>query len=374
MMLHVVGHMTESVAGLIGPSAEHLLGMGVAQRLLMLHDPLRINAVDAIPDGVEITAVDGSAASLSGWRALRAAYRSIARREPGVSAVHFHGIRPWLLGQLESRAWRNAPTVYLSPHGSRLLPVLPLALSMARLQQRGKRRLEATDTGGGHAPSSIIAHSEFEAQRLRRMGLPTVTSHPVIDERFFARRPGTRNAPLILAGSYTLSRVGAERMARLAVILSNATPNLTFHWLGPCVPSSQGQLEAAGMAHSAPADTAAACTAMAAAWMFVAPTPDPRLPLMLAQAMAAGLACVALNTPTHADLIAHGRTGLLVDDEADLHASVCRLLDDSVMRQQLGAAARVSAIERFGIGQLTEGLALRHGQPAGPLSSPRHAS
>jgi glycosyltransferase involved in cell wall biosynthesis len=302
---------------------------------------------------------------------MRAAYRRIARERGDVTAVHFHGVRPWLLGLLEAKAWPDPPTCYLSPHGSRLLPLLPLAMAWGRRQ---RRRAGAPAGAMAQGVVPIIATNGVEARRLHHMGLAASASYPVVGEPYLASLRREAPQAAILAGTYVLSHTGADRFARLAVILSNAVPQLSFQWLGPCPPGTRAQLEAAGVGllddqHGADQQAdreQRALTAMGAAWLFVATVPDPRMPLMLAQAMAAGLACVAINTPTHADLIEHGRNGWLVDDEAGLLAAVCALIDEPARREQLGAAARTDARRKFGRSQLTSGLTGSYGEAFAP--------
>ena len=359
MMLHVVGRVTEPVAGFLTPSVEHLRALGIRQHLLMMADPAHPHALDALPDGIEVTSITlrSPAQGLAAWAEMRAAYRRIARERGDVSAVHFHGVRPWLLGLLEAKAWPDPPTCYLSPHGSRLLPLLPMAMAWG-----GRQR--------GVVP--IIATNGVEARRLQHMGFAASASYPVVGEAYLASPRHEAAQAHIVGGAYVLSSAGAERFARLAVILANAAPQLGFQWLGPCRPGTRAHLEAAGIRLPDAGHESDVLAAMDSAWLFIASVPDPRMPLMLAQAMAAGLACVAINTPTHADLIAHGRNGWLVDDEAELLEAVCALIDDPARRRQMGAAARTDARDKFGRGQLTSGLIGSYGEAFGPLSAHCH--
>ncbi|HYO74412.1 MAG TPA: glycosyltransferase family 4 protein [Archangium sp.] len=71
--------------------------------------------------------------------------------------------------------------------------------------------------------------------------------------------------------------------------------------------------------------------------------------LTVAEAMACGCAVVASRVGGIPELIQHGRTGLLVEpgDEAGFATALERLLDDPVLRRQLGEAARQRACESF---------------------------
>jgi glycosyltransferase involved in cell wall biosynthesis len=80
------------------------------------------------------------------------------------------------------------------------------------------------------------------------------------------------------------------------------------------------------------------------------------IPLALQEAMAAGRAVVATDVGGLPDLVAHGRTGLLVPagDAAALGAALGELHRDPLRRAVLGRAARVEAEARMGIGATVE--------------------
>ncbi len=69
----------------------------------------------------------------------------------------------------------------------------------------------------------------------------------------------------------------------------------------------------------------------------------------LLEAMSAGCAIVASNTPPVREVLTHQQTGLLVDffDATALIGQVCELLEAPTLRQRLGAAARECAVQRY---------------------------
>jgi glycosyltransferase involved in cell wall biosynthesis len=66
------------------------------------------------------------------------------------------------------------------------------------------------------------------------------------------------------------------------------------------------------------------------------------LPLALIEAMAAGLPAVATSVGCVPEVIQHGTTGLLVSPGSDIElvTGLRRLTKDSILRRQMGAAAR----------------------------------
>jgi glycosyltransferase involved in cell wall biosynthesis len=69
----------------------------------------------------------------------------------------------------------------------------------------------------------------------------------------------------------------------------------------------------------------------------------------LLEAMSAGCAIVASDTAPVREVIEHGDNGRLVGffDREALVDDLCRLLDDPLERQRLGAAARQRAVDRY---------------------------
>lgn len=87
-------------------------------------------------------------------------------------------------------------------------------------------------------------------------------------------------------------------------------------------------------------------------------THGENLPTVLIEASATGRAVAASRVGGIPDIVADNETGLLFapNDPDDLAATVCRLLGDSGLRHDLGAAALVRARERFSAGAWVDRL------------------
>jgi glycosyltransferase involved in cell wall biosynthesis len=85
---------------------------------------------------------------------------------------------------------------------------------------------------------------------------------------------------------------------------------------------------------------------LAAASIYVLSSRFEGLPMVLLEAMSAGLPAVAFDCPTGpAQILTHGKSGLLVpeQDVSALAAGICELIEDPARRRAMGAAALADA-------------------------------
>ncbi len=112
----------------------------------------------------------------------------------------------------------------------------------------------------------------------------------------------------------------------------------------------------------------------AAADVLVNPSLSEAFGMSLAEAMAAGLPCVATRVGGMPEVMAEDETGLLVppDDPAALAAALIELLNDADRRRTMGEAGRVRARQRFCWDRIADDLlALAEGAGAIPRNVER---
>ena len=85
--------------------------------------------------------------------------------------------------------------------------------------------------------------------------------------------------------------------------------------------------------------------------MLVVPSWTEAFPLVIPEAMAAGLPIIATRVGAIADFVTDGKDGFLVAprDAPALADRICRLLDDETLRQQISERVRARAPEEFAI-------------------------
>jgi glycosyltransferase involved in cell wall biosynthesis len=95
---------------------------------------------------------------------------------------------------------------------------------------------------------------------------------------------------------------------------------------------------------------------LAAASMFVLSSRFEGLPMVILEAITAGLPVVAFDCPTGpAEVITHGQSGLLVpaQDVPGLAAAICQLIEDPTKRHAMGATA-LEESKRFSSGAVAQ--------------------
>lgn len=97
---------------------------------------------------------------------------------------------------------------------------------------------------------------------------------------------------------------------------------------------------------------------MAAADIFCLPSYREGLPMTILESAACGVPTVASRIYGITDAVEEGKTGLLFSagDVAGLKQSLLTLIDDPLLRQNLGEKARLRALELFPSHKITEGM------------------
>jgi glycosyltransferase involved in cell wall biosynthesis len=84
------------------------------------------------------------------------------------------------------------------------------------------------------------------------------------------------------------------------------------------------------------------------------------------QYMALGIPAVVSPVGVNAEIVEHGRNGLVASSQEDWVTSVGRLLDDIELRRQLGAAARLTVEQRYSASVVAPQVARIFAETAAP--------
>ncbi|MET0207902.1 MAG: glycosyltransferase, partial [Burkholderiaceae bacterium] len=335
-VVHVVGRVTDEVFSFLGPATQALARSGREQAVVMIDELDFRHHAASLHSSAELVMAPSLRNPFSQWSAVRHACRA-AFTGP-LHAVHLHGVLPALAGAQAIRAARADVPVFFSPHASR---------SIGTLGHLGKFALALARPAFGIRRGSAIVNVPHETRAFQHWKSTELVESPVGGVFFEAARREARH-PLIVTGGRTQSMRNAELLAQLAVLLGGEDLRIGFNWIGSVDKVSRVRLGAAGVSVFDVTSDAECSDRLATGWIYVAPGPTRGFPLFLAEAMAAGLPCVAFDCVQHREIIRDGETGYLCRSERDMIERIAQLVDNEGLRSSMGEAARAEARSRFG--------------------------
>ncbi|MCR5868791.1 glycosyltransferase [Aquincola sp. J276] len=351
-VIHLVGPVTDVVFSFLGPTTAALAEQGMHQTVILVDEPAHRHLLPLFHPAVRLVLTPGGRGPVNRMMLAWSALRTAVDDQPS-AVVHLHGLIPSMAGVMAVRLGGIAAPLYFSPHGSRGLGPLKLMgtplLWALRPLAAGRQR--------------SIASASTDAALLRSFsGGQVKVVESAVDERFFDVARHEARQPLLVTSSRTRHAGNAAALfAQLAVLLSEESLQLGCNWLGTTDSESAARLSAAGVGIYDAATPQDRATRLASGWVYVAFDGALGFPVFLAEAMAAGLPCVAWDTPYHRDVIRHGVTGLLCRSREQLLAYVAELIDSADLRRQLGEAARQEARQRFDAHALRRSMMAAYG-------------
>jgi len=204
-----------------------------------------------------------------------------------------------------------------------------------------------------HADAVACLSSDDAEYIERRLGVPAGRirrmSNGVDAELLRVEFPPCAEPGLLFMGSW-IPRKGTRELVRAFAELRAASPGLRCTVLGSGISAeavrgefAAGDREAVDVIPSVRREELPGL--LARDQIFVLPSHFEGMPLTLLEAMAAGLPCVTTNICGMRDLVTNDRNGLLVAP-GEAHAlaqAICRLIQSSALRTELGGEARKTA-------------------------------
>jgi glycosyl transferase family 1 len=331
-ILHVVG---DGAAEGFDGTVQALAQIGLRQVLL----PLQAGVLWRGTEALELRAPQWPRGLPARIRALEAELAAQFNEQP-IYAVHLHGAVACLLG---SRALRGSLLKNSVPLQTRLL-LSPQLAEFGPWMSAIIGRLLKAELVPLHCGTVIASPGEAHVvSRLLERSAEVLP--PVVDAVFFQVQRQDAERPGVLAGGSGIDAV--DGVSRLAVLLNGREERVPLSWLGPVSRSERAQLEAAGVQVFDAEDDAGSARLLsaAAAYLRLSQTNGPLRPV--AQAMAAGVPCLASDTLGHRAIIRHGETGFICAGDLDFIEKLIVLLRDAAERERIGQAARAEAARAF---------------------------
>lgn len=336
-VLHLVSGATDEVMSFLSPATRELADRGKQQSVVVLDDPVNRDNVRQLGKYAKTVRVKSRTNKVGQYRDLyRACVIELMRCEP--RTLHLHGMMACVIGSLALKTSGLAISVLYSPHGSRSLTSLRLA---------GWLTLRAGRSLINPSRNSAIATFLPETSSLDAWRETFIVESPVNDIYLTPRRHESTK-PVVIGGAANADGKAAETMAQIAVFLGAEEFAISFKWLGDVNAEASARFRAANIELLDANSLLFHAEALFEAWIYIAPSWTRGYPLLLIQAMATGVPCVALDCMQHRQIIEHGATGYLYSSESEMLGAIAALIDDRALRKRIGDAAKESIRKRFG--------------------------
>ena len=337
--VHLVGRLTPAILSFLLPAIQALSAVGQRQALLYIDNGDSHEQVSAVPADVHRVHVRDSDSRLLRCNALFNALLHFSRQHP-INILYVHGLLPALAAARLLRGRANGGIdVFFSPHSSRIL-----GWTVAEHAVFG--RMRRATVGNNALP--VIVNVQREARLLAPFdGFAVQVIDCPVPRVFFDTPRNEAGRPRLISCNLERHHAAIDGFQRVAVLLNDDRLGINFNWIGNTEAEAIETLGAAGVACFEASTSSSRADLFSTAWVYVATGDERGFPIHLAEAMAAGLPCVALDTENHRSVVVPGETGYLYANVREMLEHIGQLVDSQRLRHRLGQAARRVAELRF---------------------------
>lgn len=283
--------------------------------------------------------------------------------------IHLHSSKAGFLGRVAAWFVGYEDKVFYSPRGLSFLQQ-----NESGLQRELYRLLEQLGLRFGGTVVTC-SRSEFEevGAHLRSGRIALVEN--AVDTAIVVPK-STEGGPRCRVG--TAGRIAPQKNPEmfLRVIADIAEPNAEFIWIGGGDSSSTMALQQAGVEVTGWLTRERALSELATLDVYVQTSLWEGMPIVVIEAMVAGIPAVVTDVVGNRDVVDHGQTGFIARDQEEMGQYLRQLVMDPSLRRTMGQEARRRALRRFGLERmLAELVALYRVSPslAGGTAGPENS-
>lgn len=287
---------------------------------------------------------------LADLRSLRAIMALIKASTPDV--IHLHSSKAGVLGRVGAKLLGLQDKVFYTPHG--------LSFLRQDVSTRKQKLFKAIERVMAAFGGTIVACSPSEANLVRKsLAHPqTVFVENSVDVESIPAKvyPASGHLVQVVTSGRICYPKAPWRFANLAKETVGST--LSFKWLG------DGELKDKLVVDQGKIPANLEVTGWLArevlyqellkADIFMLLSLWEGMPLALIEAQVVGLPCIVTDATGCRDVVVHGETGFVCQDEAEQLEKLQLLASDPVLRMQMGRAARQNALVRFNIQRMAD--------------------
>lgn len=271
-------------------------------------------------------------------RSLRALVRHLRECKPTV--IHLHSSKAGVLGRIAARIAAPDARVLYSPHGLSFL-----RRDVSRMKQYAYLSFERI---AAHIGGTIVACSGSELAEIKgrvRAKSAVLVENGVNAAEIPPRRPRDDRKVVIGMSGRASFQKNHEAFVHLADALRGA--DVEFLWIGGDAAEIPDPGQRRAVVCSGWVTRARALALTSELDIYVQTSRWEGMPVALIEAQVAGIPAVVTDVVGNRDVVIHGVTGYVASNADEMAAYLRLLRDDRQLREEMGAAARQRAIQRF---------------------------
>ncbi|WP_041490970.1 glycosyltransferase [Burkholderia cepacia] len=340
-IVHIAEAFGGGVLSMLTPLANHAAATGVDVTVLHSIRPETPTGFSTLfrPD-VKLVYVDmvREVSVKQDFRSLLALVRHL--RDCAPTAIHLHSSKAGVLGRIAARIAAPNATVLYSPHGLSFL-----RCDVSRMKQFAYLIFEriAARIGG-----TIVACSRSELGEINgkvRARSAVLVENGVHVAEIPPRRTRDDRKVVIGMSARASFQKNHEAFVRLADKLHGA--DIEFVWIGGNPAEILDPRQRQAIVCSGWVTRARALTLTSELDIYVQTSRWEGMPVALIEAQVAGIPAVVTDVVGNRDVVIHGVTGYVASSADEMAGYLTLLRDDRPLREQMGAAARQLALQRF---------------------------